>query len=64
VARLLAGWAVAFVASLGGIAASWIWDLPTGAAIVVVFGFLLVCAAAVSVRFAPRQAALRARTGA
>jgi hypothetical protein len=30
--------------SLAGLAASWIWDLPTGAAVVVAFGVLLVLA--------------------
>jgi len=43
--RLLAGWAVAVLASLGGLAASWSWDLPTGAAIVAAFGLLLALAA-------------------
>ena len=44
-ARLLAGWGVAVVASVGGLAASWAWDLPTGAAIVAVFGAVLSLAA-------------------
>ena len=46
VARLLAGWAVALLASIAGIAASWVWDLPTGAAIVVAFGLALAFTAA------------------
>lgn len=40
-ARLLAGWLLAMVASLGGLGASWAWDLPAGAAIVATFGALL-----------------------
>lgn len=47
VQRLVAGWGVALVASVAGIAASWVWDLPTGAAIVVAFGLVLAVAAAV-----------------
>lgn len=39
--RLATGWAVAIVASLAGLSASWTWDLPTGAAIVAAFGALL-----------------------
>ncbi len=38
--RLLIGWGIGLVASLGGLWSSVIWDLPTGAAIVCVFGFL------------------------
>jgi zinc/manganese transport system permease protein len=39
--RLLVGWAFGFLVSLGGLAASWRWDLPTGATVVVAFGALL-----------------------
>jgi zinc/manganese transport system permease protein len=45
-ARLCAGWAVCTVASVAGLTASWVWDLPTGAAIVAAFGLLLALAAA------------------
>lgn len=45
--RLIGGWAVALMASLLGLWASWSWDLPTGAAIVAAFGALLILAAAV-----------------
>jgi zinc/manganese transport system permease protein len=43
--RLLAGWGLGLLGSVLGIAASWTWDLPTGAAVVVAFGGLLVLAA-------------------
>jgi zinc/manganese transport system permease protein len=46
VPRLLYGWLVAALASVAGLWASWVWDLPTGAAIVVAFGALLVLAIA------------------
>ena len=39
--RLLFGWLVALVASVLGLSASWVWDLPTGATIVTAFGGLL-----------------------
>ena len=45
--RLIAGWGVAVLASLGGLACSWMWDLPTGAAIVVLFGFLIAATTAI-----------------
>jgi zinc/manganese transport system permease protein len=45
-ARLYVGWAVSVLASLAGLAASWLWDLPTGAAVVTAFGVVLVAAAA------------------
>lgn len=38
--RLAIGWTVGAVASLGGITASAVFDLPTGAAIVAAFGFI------------------------
>lgn len=40
--RLAVGWAFAVVGSAGGIAASWLWDVPTGAAIVTSLGLLLL----------------------
>ena len=45
--RLVAGWLVAIAASFIGLWASWAWDLPTGAAVVAAFGFLLAVAGAV-----------------
>lgn len=42
--RLLAGWGLGIVGTCIGIAASWVWDLPTGAAVVVAFGALLLVA--------------------
>jgi zinc/manganese transport system permease protein len=45
--RLLVGWGLGFVASVLGLSASATWDLPTGASVVTVFGFVLVvCAVA------------------
>jgi zinc/manganese transport system permease protein len=38
VARLWIGWAVGAAVSAAGLAASWAWDLPTGAAVVSAFG--------------------------
>ena len=46
-ARLLVGWGFALVVSILGLSASWIWDLPTGAAIVTTFGALLAAVALV-----------------
>jgi len=42
--RLIAGWGVAIAASALGLWASWVWDFPTGAAMVAAFGVLLACA--------------------
>jgi len=39
--RLVYGWLVAIAASFIGLWASWAWDLPTGAAVVAAFGFVL-----------------------
>lgn len=47
VKRLFAGWGVAIAASALGLWASWIWDFPTGAAMVAAFGVVLVLAAIV-----------------
>ena len=41
------GWGFALVVSILGLLASWIWDLPTGAAIVTTFGALLAAVALV-----------------
>src|SRR5213078_5135757 len=40
-ARLAVGWALGLLVSVGGLGASWAWDLPTGATVVVAFGALL-----------------------
>jgi zinc/manganese transport system permease protein len=45
--RLVIGWAISFVVSLAGLALSGIWDLPSGATIVAVFGAALVISAIV-----------------
>jgi zinc/manganese transport system permease protein len=39
--RLAVGWALGLLVSAGGLGASWAWDLPTGATVVVAFGALL-----------------------
>src|SRR3989442_1672690 len=39
--RLVVGWALGVLVSVGGLAASWTWDLPTGATVVVAFGVAL-----------------------
>lgn len=44
-ARLVAGWVIGVVASVGGLAFSAVSDLPTGAAVVVTFGAAVVLAA-------------------
>jgi zinc/manganese transport system permease protein len=41
-ARLLFGWAVGLFASVAGIAASYAFDLPTGAAVICVFGLTIL----------------------
>lgn len=41
-ARLAIGWAAAFLASVAGLGASFRWDLPTGATLIVTFGAALV----------------------
>jgi zinc/manganese transport system permease protein len=43
--RLVAAWLVGVVASAGGLAASFRWDLPTGATVVAAFGALLTLVA-------------------
>ncbi len=58
--RLVAGWALGVAVSAGGLAASYAWDLPTGATVVVTFGAFL---AAVALALAARAVAdsVRAR---
>jgi zinc/manganese transport system permease protein len=49
--RLLIGWVMGTVTSIGGIIASYWWDLPTGAAVVCAFGICLaLCALARALR--------------
>lgn len=42
--RLAIGWSVGFLASIFGLTASYLFDLPTGACLVVLFGILLLIA--------------------
>ncbi|MBI4598197.1 MAG: metal ABC transporter permease [Candidatus Omnitrophica bacterium] len=43
--RLLVGWVAGVVTTMGGISASYVWDLPTGATVVCAFGACLgMCA--------------------
>ena len=56
--RLLIGWALGVLVSVGGLVASWTWDLPTGATVVVAFGVLV---AAVAVALAARAGARATR---
>jgi zinc/manganese transport system permease protein len=53
--RLFVGWGVAIVASILGLLASGLWDLPMGAAVVAAFGVVLVVAGVVR-GVMPRQA--------
>jgi zinc/manganese transport system permease protein len=46
--RLITGWVIALIASVAGLFASYKFDLPTGAAIVVACGILLVLASIVA----------------
>ncbi len=48
--RLLIGWMIALVGGVGGLFASFYWDLPSGAAIVCTFGVLLVLTSAAGLR--------------
>jgi len=58
--RLLVGWALGILVSIAGLVASWTWDLPTGAIVVVTFGVLVAAVAtALAVRAGAR--ATRAR---
>src|SRR2546425_8924269 len=58
--RLVVGWALGVLVSVGGLAASWTWDLPTGATVGVAFGVVL---AGIALGLAARAAvrATRAR---
>ncbi len=53
--RLMVGWGIAAVASLGGLWASYRFDLPTGAAIVVACGVLLAVVSAIAAFRAPSR---------
>lgn len=53
--RLVTGWALAVLTSLAGLAASWAWDLPTGAALVAAFGLLWAPAAVLRPFFRPAK---------
>jgi zinc/manganese transport system permease protein len=46
--RLTLGWGIGFLASIGGVIASTMWDLPTGASIVTAFGFVLIICALIA----------------
>src|SRR5262249_34001714 len=54
--RLLVGWAIGFLVRVLGLASSFAWDLPTGAAVVTMFGALMAVVAVVFAiyRFAAR----------
>jgi zinc/manganese transport system permease protein len=56
--RLLIGWTLGVLVSLGGLGASWTWDLPTGATVVVAFG---VVAAMIGIALAARARVREAR---
>src|SRR3989441_8923625 len=58
--RLSVGWTLGVLVSVGGLAASWTWDLPTGATVGVAFGVVL---AGIALGLAARAAvrATRAR---
>jgi zinc/manganese transport system permease protein len=54
--RLVVGWALGVLVSVGGLVASWTWDLPTGATVVVAFGALVaMVAVALAVRAGARE---------
>jgi zinc/manganese transport system permease protein len=59
--RLLIGWAIAATASLGGLAASYRFDLPTGAAIVCACGVLLALVSIFTTMRPPRGPGRRVR---
>src|SRR5207253_2529686 len=54
--RLLLGWVLGAALTAAGLVASWVWDLPTGPAIVAAFGAAMALAALV---FAARRLTLR-----
>ena len=47
--RLLAGWLLAIVAAVIGLAGAWYGDYPAGASIILAFGLLLCVAGAVRI---------------
>ena len=56
--RLFVGWVVGTLTSVVGIAASYVWDLPTGATVVCAFGAcLILCAVLRMLRPQPTRAA-------
>jgi len=58
--RLLLGWAFGFLVSVVGLTASYLWDLPTGAAVVTTFGtFLGAVALGIGTRALVRQVRTR-----
>jgi zinc/manganese transport system permease protein len=58
--RLVIGWALGVVVSVGGLGASWAWDLPTGATVVVAFGAVAaIVGVALAVRAQIREARRR-----
>ena len=56
--RLLVGWTLGVLVSAGGLGASWTWDLPTGATVVVAFGVVI---AGVGITLAARAGARATR---
>lgn len=48
--RLILGWAIGFTVSVAGLYFSALWDLPTGASIVTVFGAAMILSAGLSRR--------------
>jgi zinc/manganese transport system permease protein len=56
--RLAIGWGLGALVSVGGLAASWAWDLPTGATVVVALGVAL---AGIGVGLAARMLAMAMR---
>ena len=62
--QLFIGWAVGVAASVAGLGVSYAWDLPTGAAMVCVFGVALALAGALRPILRGGYAVARARGGA
>jgi zinc/manganese transport system permease protein len=56
VARLVLGWMLGAALTAAGLVASWVWDLPTGPAVVTAFGAAMALAA---LAFAARRLTLR-----
>jgi ABC-type Mn2+/Zn2+ transport system permease subunit len=57
--RLWIGWAFGTVVSVGGMVASALFDLPTGATVACMFGLLLAAWFGLARRLGPRRAAAR-----